>query len=325
MKDRRPKIGLALGAGGARGLAHIGVLKAFEKYQIPVDIVTGTSMGALIGGAFASGIDARAMEEIALKADRKLVAKLFFPTISSSGLVDGEKIRNFLEKNIGNKNIESFERKYACVATDILTGEEIVIDRGSVVEAIRASISIPTIFTPVVLENRILVDGGIVNPVPVDLARRMGADIVIAVNVVPLNSSLSGGKKKKSYLVYDRIKISFPNNLVDKVESFFAFSKNNQLFKKEGEEKLFIPNFFNMTVYTLNIFERQVIKLRLEKDRPDFLLEPDTTKVTMMEFYKGKEAIQAGEAAALRLAPKIKNLLGEARDVSKINDLEESS
>ena len=189
MKMEQPKIGLALGCGAARGLAHIGVLKVLEKHQVPVDIVTGTSMGAFIGGAYASGIKMSVMEEISLNADWKLNAMMFFPTISLSGFVDGKRIKEFLKNVIGNRNIEEGDRKFACVATDILTGEEIVIDQGSLIEAIRASISIPTIFTPVYHGNRFLADGGIVNPVPVDLARKMGADIVIAVNVIPLNAS----------------------------------------------------------------------------------------------------------------------------------------
>jgi len=306
----QPKIGLALGCGGARGLAHIGVLKVLEKYQIRVDIVTGTSMGAFIGGAYASGIKVSAMEEIALNADWKMTAMMFFPTISSSGLVDGKRIKGFLKKVIGNRNIEELDRKFACVATDILSGEEIVIDRGSLIEAIRASISIPTIFTPVHHGNRFLVDGGIVNPVPVDLARRMGADIVIAVNVIPLNPMpLKKEKMKKEDIDYKKINIALANNLKSKIEDLINFSKISGVFKKEEKEKLFSPNFINMTLYTINIFEREIIKLRLEKDRPDFLIEPDTSNANMMVFYKGKEAIQAGEDAALRIVPEINNLL----------------
>ena len=120
MKMDQPKIGLALGCGAARGLAHIGVLKVLEKYQIPVDIVTGTSMGAFIGGAYASGIKVSVMEEISLNADWKLNAMMFFPTISLSGFVDGKRIKEFSKNVVGNRNIEELDRKFACVATDIL-------------------------------------------------------------------------------------------------------------------------------------------------------------------------------------------------------------
>jgi len=303
----QPKIGLALGCGAARGLAHIGVLKVLEKYQIPVDIVTGTSMGAFIGGAYASGIKVSVMEEISLKADWKLNAMMFFPTISLSGFVDGTRIKEFLKGVIGNRNIEELDKKFACIATDILTGEEIVIDHGSLIEAIRASISIPTIFTPVYHGNRFLVDGGIVNPVPVDLARRMGADIVIAVNVIPLNaSSLEKEKMKKKEIDYQKVNIALANNLKSKIDDLIKFSRISEVFKNEEKEKYFSPNFINITLNTINIFEREIIKLRLEKDKPDFLIEPDTSNANLKVFYKGKEAIQAGEAAALIIIPAIK-------------------
>jgi len=301
------KIGLALGCGAARGLAHIGVLKVLEKHQIPVDIVTGTSMGAFIRGAYASGIKASVMEEISLNADWKLNAMMFFPTISLSGFVDGTRIKEFLKSVIGNGNIEELDKKFACVATDIFTGEEIVIDQGSLIEAIRASISIPTIFTPVYHGNRFLVDGGIVNPIPVDLAKRMGADIVIAVNVIPLNaSSLKKEKMKKEEIDYQKVNIALANNLKSKIDDLIKFSKISEVFKKEEKEKYFSPNFINITLNTKNIFEREIIKLRLEKDKPDFLIEPDTSNANLKVFYKGKEAIKVGEEATLKIIPAIK-------------------
>ncbi|MCK4429913.1 MAG: patatin-like phospholipase family protein [Candidatus Aminicenantes bacterium] len=306
----KPKIGLALGCGAARCLAHIGVLKVLEKYQIPVDIVTGTSMGAFIGGAYASGIKVSVMEEISLNADWKLNAMMFFPTISFSGFINGKRIKEFLKNVIGNRNIEELDRKFACVATDILTGDEIVIDQGSLIEAIRASISIPTIFTPVYHGNRFLVDGGIVNPVPVDLARRMGADIVIAVNVIPLNASpLKKEKMKKEEIDYQKVNIALANNLKNKIDELIKFSKISEVFKKEEKEKYFSPNFINVTLNTINIFEREIIKLRLEKDKPDFLIEPDTSNANLKVFYKGKEAIQAGEEAASKIIPAIKKYI----------------
>ncbi len=308
MKTEKTRIGLTLGSGGARGLAHIGVLKVLEEYQIPVDIVTGASMGAFIGGAFASGIKVSVMEELTLDADWKMTTRMFFPTISSSGFADGKRIKGFLKKVIGNRNIEELDRKFACVATDILTGEEIVIDRGSLIEAIRASISIPTILTPVLHGNRFLADGGIVNPVPVDLARRMGADIVIAVNVIPLKAL---PLKKEIRIDRDHKK---PNNasaknLKSKMEDLINISRISEIFKKEGKGNVYSPNFISMTSRTINILEREIIKLRLEKDRPDFLIEPDTSSTNMMEFYKGKASIHAGVKAALEIVPAIKKYL----------------
>lgn len=298
-KMEQPKIGLALGCGAARGLAHIGVLKVLEKYQIPVDVVTGTSMGAFIGGAYASGLEVSLMEELALKADWKLTALMFLPTISYSGLVNGKRIKCFFEKVIGNRNIEDLETKFGCVATDILTGEEIVIDEGPIIEAIRASISIPTIFTPFYYKNRYLTDGGVVNPVPVDLARRMGADIVIAVNVVPLNAfSLEKQTSEKEMTAYQETGIISRNYPGKKIEDAICMSKIRKFLKKNGQGKYFSPNFIGVALHTVNTFEREIIKLRLERDKPDFLIEPDTSNAGLRGFYKGEEAIRAGEIAA---------------------------
>jgi len=315
MKTEKPKIGLVLGSGAARGLAHIGVLKVLEKHQIPVDIVTGTSMGAFIGGAYASGIKVSVMEEISLKTDWKLTAKMFSPTISFSGLVDGNRIKEFLKSVVGNRNIEELERKFACVATDILTGEEIVIDQGSLIEAIRASISIPVVFTPVYHGNRFLVDGGIVNPVPVDLARIMGADIVIAVNVLPQSLSLlkkEKMKKKKALKKNEKgmdtqsKNIALSNKFKSQLDNLISLSRISDFFSKEEKEKYFPPNFINITLNTINIMEKEIIKLRMAKDKPDFLIEPKTTNANLSGFHKGKEAIQAGEKAALKIIPEIK-------------------
>jgi NTE family protein len=262
------KIGWALGGGAARGLAHIGVLKVLEKYKIPIHIIAGTSMGAFIGGAYAGGMEASRMEEIAINTNKKLLARMFSLAVSFSGLIDGKKIEEFLKVVLEEKNIEELDKRFACVATDILTGEEVIIDKGPLVEAIMASISIPAIFTPVYYRNRFLVDGGIVNPVPVNVAKKMGADIIIAVNVIP----------------------PFPSEIKKEKE------ENNK-----EENKKSPPNIISILLNTINIFEEEIIKLRLEKDKPNFLIEPDISNIKPREFYKAKEAIEAGEKATERI------------------------
>ena len=312
---KKLKIGLALGSGAARGLAHIGVLKTLEKHRIPIDVIAGTSMGAFIGGAYASGIKVETMEEIAINVDWKLTAKMFTPTISFSGFVEGKRINDFLRNIIGDRNIEDLDIRFACVATDILSGEEVMIEKGSLVEAIRASISIPVIFTPVSMEDRFFVDGGIVNPVPVDLARRIGADLVIAVNVIPMNPSLLRKQKmkkekklksRKKEINSQRINIALAKYLRNKINSLSSVSKISEILKKGEEEKLASPNFINVFLNTINIFEGEIIKLRLEKNPPDFLIEPDTASINPREFYKAREAIKAGEEATIKIIPEIK-------------------
>jgi len=177
---------LALGSGAARGLAHIGVLAVLEKEGIPVDMIAGTSAGAAIGAIYASGMNTGQMKEQVLEAGWKKIAPLIDPSLPKTGLIKGKKVKDLLSSYVGgNIKFSDLKIPFACVATDIDTGEEVVISRGSVPEALRASISVPAIFTLVKREGRYLVDGGLVNPVPVSVARRMGADFIIAVNVMP--------------------------------------------------------------------------------------------------------------------------------------------
>ena len=183
---RQRKVGLALSGGAARGLAHIGVLEVLEKENIPIDMIAGTSTGALVGALFAQGKTASEIKKLALDLSRKRLFSLVDLTLPHSGFIQGKKIRELLEHTIGsNTQFDDLKIPLACVATDIESGEEVVINHGSVLEGVRASISIPVIFTVVKKEGRYLVDGGLTDPVPVDILREMGADYVIAVNVIP--------------------------------------------------------------------------------------------------------------------------------------------
>ena len=181
-----PKVGLALSSGTARGLAHIGVLKALEEESIPIDMISGTSAGALVGACYAKEKKAKALEELALGIDWKRMAHLIDLNLIVlwKGFVQGQKVKSFLRSIIGDVRFEDLQIPLAIVATDIDSMEEIVIKEGSVIEAVRASISLPAVFTPMKWNNRFLIDGGVVNPLPVDVARNIGAEIVIAVNTL---------------------------------------------------------------------------------------------------------------------------------------------
>jgi len=174
------KIGLALGAGSARGLAHLGVLRVLEKYRIPVDYIAGSSIGALIGSLYACGLDVDFMIKFAGELQTKSWVDLCLPR---SGLISGKKVETMLQILTRNRSFEDLKIPFAAVATDIERGEAVVIKTGKVACAVRASISIPVIFKPVQLAGRQLVDGGVVDRVPVSVVREMGADIVIAVDV----------------------------------------------------------------------------------------------------------------------------------------------
>ncbi len=177
------KIGLALGSGGPRGLAHIGVLKALLSHGIEPDIITGTSIGALIGGAYATLGNVEDVERLAYSADMKAVLSALFDPSMRTGLIKGKKATQFLREKIGDPDIASLSPRFFAVATDISTGEPVVFDHGSLVDAVRASVSIPLMFQPVNVDGRLLADGGLTQVVPVKIAREHGADVVIAVNL----------------------------------------------------------------------------------------------------------------------------------------------
>jgi NTE family protein len=179
------KIGLALGGGAARGLAHIGVLEVLEKEGIPIDMIAGTSAGAAIGALYAQGKDASQIKDLALSTGWKQLVSLVDLALPRSGFIEGTRIKNLLRSIMGDIEFSDLRIPLACVATDIRSGEEVIINDGSVLEGVRASISIPVIFTAVKRQDRYLVDGGLVNPVPVSVVKEMGADFIIAANVIP--------------------------------------------------------------------------------------------------------------------------------------------
>jgi NTE family protein len=181
-------VGLALSAGGSRGIAHIGVIKCLVEHDIPIDIVSGTSAGALIGGLYASTGDILEVENIFKNLNKREVIGLFTDPSIKAGFIKGNKTEAFLRRHFEQTEISKFPIKFQAVSTDINTGKTVRFSKGDVVEAIRASISVPLIFKPVVIKDRLLVDGGVTEPVPVQTLTKMGAGIKIAVN---LNNSKS--------------------------------------------------------------------------------------------------------------------------------------
>jgi len=182
-KNARPKIGLALGGGSAKGLAHIGVIKILEQNNIPIDFIAGTSVGSMIGGFYAFSKNISEIEDIALKNNFNEYFSMFFDPVLSQGIIKGGKVVKFIEKYIGQTDFESLKIPFACTTTNIMDGEAIIKNTGKVAPAIRASISIPVFFQPIEQDGKYLTDGGMSVPVPVQVVRDMGADIVIAVNI----------------------------------------------------------------------------------------------------------------------------------------------
>ena len=312
-KRLKGKVGLALGSGAARGWAHIGVIKALSEKNIKIDYVAGTSIGALVGAVFASG-KLLALEDIIIKLDWKQIAYFFDIKIPRSGLIDGKKITNFIRSHINKRMIEDLPIPFCAVTTDIQTGNEIIINSGDIIEAVRASISVPGIFTPMKKDDMILVDGGLVNPVPISVVRNMGADYVIAVD---LNHNLihkNNLKKDKSL----NTKNYQPVKKIDKSEK-----NNNGIFEmlnqkitdselpgwgylKKWMNKEPLPSIFEILTYSINIMSTQITTTRLKVDAPDILIQPELGHIKFLDFNRGKEAIECGYMAAKKAIDNIK-------------------
>ena len=299
--NKRPKTALVLGSGAARGLAHIGVLKILEQQRIHIDMIVGSSMGAMIGGAYASGLSAAQIEEIACETNWLRVVKILFPKrLQLDGLLDGQRVQKFLLALVGEHKIEDLKIPFACVATDINNGEEIIINSGSLVNAIRASISFPFLFKPFKINGRYLIDGGVVNPVPVNVARGMGAERVIAVSATPPvyhhTRHLNSGK-----LVTQK-------NILAAVNSNSFLQRFLRLFNENGvkvdkdtefsfqpEMKLGIRRQMIQVAMTM---ENVILNLRLKESPADIFISPDVGSFQFFEFNRAKEIISAGEKAA---------------------------
>ena len=274
------KIGYALGGGGARGLSHIGVIKVLEEHGIYPDVIAGTSIGALVGALYASGLRAGDIER-ALRLDLRRLALLADVRLSFSGLVQGKRVASALKSFLGDLTFSDLKIPFACVATDIVHGQQVVIRTGPVITAVRASISVPGIFTPVNVRGRYLVDGGLVNMVPVSTCREMGAEYVVGVNVIPDPAG----------------RIHEPQNSQDDDEQ--ETSAREPRPRKSKQPKSSAPNVVKVLIQSLYIPGYRIAMENLED--ADLAICPEVGDIGFFQFDKEVEAIEAGEKAA-RLA-----------------------
>lgn len=306
----KKKIGLVLGSGAARGLSHIGVLKVLEKEGIHVDLVVGSSIGALVGGLYSSGVSPNEIENVAVNIDWKKLGGLLDFVVPVSGFINGKKVKTFIKTLIKEDKIENLEIPLSIVSTDIQTGEEIVINHGSLVDAIRASISIPGIFTPVKYDKRFLVDGGVVNPLPVSVAKKMGMDVIIAVNVIsePKRNDDSDllNKNDKSN-IFDEINTKIENVeaakfVKNKLIDIKKMIKVNNFFENKKEKAL--PNIIDIMANVLRIVEKKIVELSHYDDA--IIIRPDVSQTVFYEFDQARKMILAGEEAMLSKISEIK-------------------
>lgn len=309
-KDNR-KIGLVLGSGAARGWAHIGVIRALEEAGVRINYIAGTSIGALIGAAFADG-KIKLLEDYALKLTWKTILEFFDISLSHSGIIDGKKIADFLRKHSHDAQIDSLAIPFSAVSTDILTGREVVFKNGSVIDAVRASISIPGIFTPVKMDDAILVDGALLNPLPVNVVKDMGSDFVIAVDINFGTEAFSEKrklKKKAKQIEIDESPVvesdeETKKSILEKkgknigmgIAGIEYFTLNRM---KEWIARDSIPNIFEIMLASYNILEVQVTLSRLKIDPADVLIRPKLAHIDLLDFDRAKEAIDEGYRAAM--------------------------
>jgi NTE family protein len=290
----RPRIGLALGGGVARGWAHIGVLHALERAGIRPDIVCGTSIGALVGGVHLAGkLDvlerwARSLSKL------KIVTYLDF-RVAGGGMIGGNRLMAAMRQQMGDISIEDLPVPYTCVATDLVTGHEVWLSRGNLVDALRASISLPGIFSPSELDGRWLIDGALVNPLPVSVCRAMGAEVVIAVN---LNADLLGRTRAPG----QRIPRAAGFDLLNELPMAGQQAPNRlsgwlkSIFGREHDA----PSLFGVMVQSLNIMLDRITRSRLAGEPPDVSIAPKLGHIGLLEFHRAEEVIAEGAAAAER-------------------------
>ena len=290
----RPRIGLALGGGGARGWAHIGVLQALEKAGFKPDILCGTSVGALVGALHLAGkLDV--IEDWSRSLNKlRIVGYLDFHA-SGGGMIGGKRLAATMREHLGETTIESLPIPFTCVATDLVTGHEVWLDKGDLVDALRATISLPGAFAPVELDGRWLVDGALVNPLPVSLCRAMGAQIVIAVN---LHADIIGRTRVAAERIphaagFDLLQ-EFPEMEHGNGHGLGAWLRG--LFGRAAGS----PSLFGVMVQSLNIMQDRITRSRLAGEPPDVSIAPKIGHIGLLEFDRAAEAIAEGAAATGR-------------------------
>lgn len=282
---KKKTVSLVLGSGGARGYAHIGVIKELVKQGYEIKSISGSSMGALVGGLYASG-KLEEYEKWVLSFNVLDILKLIDFSFSKQGMINGDKVFSQIEKMIGNINIEELPISFTATATDIINKKEVWFQKGSLKDAIRASISIPTVFTPKEINGRILFDGGILNPIPILPVASQFADLIIAVN---LNDDSNIDEKHEH--IFKKDKGYIQQNIID------FFSKN--ISKKDN------LNYFQVINKSIEAMQEVISRHQLASHRPDIMINISTKVCDFYDFHKAKEIISYGEAITIDTLKKV--------------------
>lgn len=300
-KRKPPRVGIALGSGSSRGWSHIGVLRELAGQGIEPEIVCGCSIGSLVGAAYAAGrLDA--LERWIGSLSMLEVARFLELNLSFNGFVDTDRLEAFLRQHVfpEDERIEDLKRSFAAVATDLETGREVWFSRGPVLDAVRASIAMPGLFPPVHHDARWLVDGGLVNPVPVSLCRSLGADIVIAVN---LNGDIVG-----RHLDQKQQPVEDAGFLAQLKRTVRRYSPS---FLQDDKKEYSPPALLSSIAASINILQDRITRSRMAGDPPDLLLAPRLAHIGLLEFHRVAEAVQEGRACVQRATEELRRIFGE--------------
>lgn len=295
---KSPNIGLALGSGMARGFAHIGVVRALKRHGIEPDIVAGTSIGALVGACYAAD-KMDALEDWALSLHRSTVFSYLDFRLRSAGLIGGRKLERILRKNFGHTTVEDLPIPFIAVASDLVTGHEVWLRKGDLVNAMRASFALPGVFPPMEIDHRNLVDGALMNPVPISICQSLGARLTIAVD---LNADLIG-KAAKPGQNYQTI-AGF--DLADEPAAARWWNVKDHVVHRIFGRDTNGPSLFGVMVSALNIIQDRLTRSRLAGDPPDVHIKPRIGHIGLLEFERAEEMIKEGEEAVERALPEIK-------------------
>lgn len=295
----KPRIGLALGSGGARGWSHIGVIRALHELGVKPDVVCGTSIGALVGTAYAAG-DLDRLEHWLRGLGRSDVLKLMDVTWGG-GLIKGRRLFELFSAHIADRDFAALAVACGVVATDLATGREVWLREGPLLEAVRASIAMPGLFTPVERDGMLLVDGGLVNPVPVSMCRALGAEVVIAVD---LGWAKLG--RFRQQVVPRRVGLRAPSWL----DRLTRLVRRGEL--SEAEERRNAPSIVEAIMTSIDIMQVRVARSRLAGDPAEVMVTPLLPDFATMDFHRAAEAIEEGRSAVERARPMLERMMMEA-------------